>query len=89
MNASFCRHCRRRGARVAGWVVPGAGLALLPKCPACVAAYVAVFTGVGISLTAAAYLRMALIAACVAALLYAFSRVVGGAFALLGRRPHD
>ncbi len=60
----------RRVGELAGWIVPGAILALLPKCPVCVAAYVALATGIGISLPTATWLRAALAALCAAALVF-------------------
>jgi hypothetical protein len=64
----------RRGGDIAGWIVPGAMLALLPKCPACVVGYVALATGLGISLTTAAYLRLLLAMLCLALLVFVAGR---------------
>jgi hypothetical protein len=46
---------------VVGWVVPSAILALIPKCPVCVSAYVAAWTGLGLSVSVATHLRASLL----------------------------
>ena len=64
----------RRSGGMAGWIVPSITLALMPKCPLCVAAYVALATGIGISLPAAKCLRTTLVALCVASLAFIAAR---------------
>jgi hypothetical protein len=71
---SWGRRCRD----VAAWVLPSVLLTLMPKCPACVAAYVAVWTGLGLSFTTAFYLRTVLLIVCVASLLYLVVTRLGG-----------
>jgi len=58
----------RRCCANAGLLAPSAIVALLPKCPACLAAYLALGTGIGVSVTAAQWLQTAVIALCAASL---------------------
>lgn len=74
----------RSCCEVAGHVVPTAILVLLPKCPACIAAYLAMGTGIGMSFTTAAHLRTLLLVSCVACLGYFAARLV---FRLIARMP--
>jgi hypothetical protein len=60
----------RRVREVFAWVLPSALLALVPKCPACLAAYVALWTGLGLSISTATWLRWALLLVCVASLIF-------------------
>jgi hypothetical protein len=64
----------RRCVDIAGWIVPSAILALLPKCPVCLAAYLMMATGISISVAAAVSLRAFLVLVCASSLI------------LLGRR---
>ena len=70
------------GRRSLAGVLPCLLLAFLPKCPACLAGYVALWTGVGLSLSAASGLRHALIVVCAGMLLFVLGRqlrrILGG-----------
>ena len=66
----------RRGLKIAGTVIPAAVLVLLPKCPACIVAYIALGTGIGVTISTAAHLRTLLLVVCVACLVYVGARHV-------------
>lgn len=66
----------KRGAGLLGWAVPGVVLALVPKCPMCVAGYIAVATGVGVSVSTASLLRTAVIASWAGAMLLLAVRAI-------------
>jgi hypothetical protein len=59
----------RRVRGIFSWVLPSAVLVMVPKCPACLAAHLMLWTGLGLSLSAAICLRRMLLFLCVAALL--------------------
>jgi len=75
MSPRCCENSRtpifiRRFVEVAEWIVPSAILALIPKCPMCLAVYVALWTGIGLSLSAAIYLRAALLVVSIGLILF-------------------
>jgi hypothetical protein len=49
-------------------------LVLVPKCPLCIMAYAAMFTGLGISFATATYLRVAMIVVSVTLPVYLVGR---------------
>lgn len=51
-------------------LLPGILLFLIPKCPLCLAAWLALGTGIGISFTVATWLRWGLISICIVSLCY-------------------
>ncbi len=73
-NAGRAAPLSPRGVEIAGWIIPTATLALIPKCPACVAAYIALATGLGISLPTATYARALLVMLCVGSLVFLAGR---------------
>ena len=60
----------RRVREILAWVLPSAVLLLVPKCPVCLAGHVALWTGLGLSLATATYLRWVLQFLGIASLLF-------------------
>jgi hypothetical protein len=50
--------------------MPAIVFVFIPKCPVCLAGYIALGTGIGLSLTTATYLRIGLIVVCILSLAY-------------------
>lgn len=65
MSTTACHCSRGKKLRAvknsAGWIIPGVVLALLPKCPLCLAAWLSLVLGIGMSATAATVLHTLLI----------------------------
>ncbi len=57
----------RRGIQ---WLFPATLLVLMPKCPMCVVAYVALLTGIGVSMSAARWIQILILAFCFTSLAY-------------------
>ena len=62
------------------WIAPGAVLTLMPKCPVCLAAYIALGTGIGVSVPVAENLRLAALVLSSAVLVALVIRVVARYF---------
>jgi len=52
------------------WLFPATLLVLMPKCPLCVAAYIALFTGVGVSVSTARWIQILMLVFCLGSLAY-------------------
>jgi len=50
--------------------IPVFAFIIIPKCPVCLAGYIALGTGIGLSITTATYLRIGLIVVCILSLAY-------------------
>jgi hypothetical protein len=60
----------RRARRSVQWLFPAALLVLMPKCPMCIVGYVALSTGIGITVSTARCIQVLMLAFCVIALAY-------------------
>ncbi len=60
-NLSCCSgRCPKRATKTVSFLLSSVALIFMPKCPVCMAAYVALFTGLSVSTAAAGYLRLGL-----------------------------
>jgi hypothetical protein len=64
----------RRAWRSIQWLFPATLLILIPKCPFCVTAYVALFTGIGISVSTARWIQILMLVFCLSSLAYLVAR---------------
>lgn len=76
MGHSSGRTVLRRTKSAAGWGTPALLLVLMPKCPMCVVAYLAMATGVAVSVGEAEWIRLGLVALCAGILTLLAARVV-------------
>jgi hypothetical protein len=60
----------RRAWRSIQWLFPATLLVLMPKCPLCVAAYFALCTGIGITVSTARWIQILMVVFCLTSLAY-------------------
>jgi hypothetical protein len=60
----------RRVWRGIQWAFPATLLVLIPKCPMCVVAYVAIFSGIGITVSTARWIQILMLMFCLTSLAY-------------------
>lgn len=77
MACGCARGRRARGWGVVGSALPWVAVALVPKCPACFAGWIAVGTGLGVSVAAAGVVRWGLVAMCAASACWLAWRGIG------------
>ena len=63
-ESSFLKRC----LNFFRWMFTGSVIILLPKCPFCLAAYIAMATGIGLSFAVASFIRILLIILCIVSL---------------------
>ena len=69
------RRLARRFSEIAGSILPGTALVLLPKCPLCLAAWLTAVTGIGVPIAMAARVRGGILAVWITALSFAITRI--------------
>jgi hypothetical protein len=57
-----------RVTQITGFLFSSVTLILMPKCPVCMAAYVALITGISVSTAVASHLRLGLLIVCLSVL---------------------
>jgi hypothetical protein len=75
-NSSQAKKLKRRGTGTIKLALSAIVFAIIPKCPVCLAGYVSLGTGIGISITTATYLRTALIILCLVSMTYFLAKHV-------------
>lgn len=65
-NMKMCRKHPRQTA----WILPGVILLVMPKCPVCIAGYIAFATGIGVSLTLVEGIRAVAMTLCATVLAF-------------------
>jgi hypothetical protein len=92
MRGRASRRLAPRLYRAAASILPAAVLALMPKCPLCLAAWLTVATGIGFSAAGAAWVRGIIVVFCVAAVALATAPIIRrrgfGRAPVPLRRPH-